>query len=199
MQFGLPAFAIGVIDLLRIPTGGLPDELSFSNVSIEVYVLVAIIWPLCFNFFSVYDGKRNETLLQEMRNVFLAGCGAAFFLAGVLFLTYRETSRGVFLLFFIFDIVFLLAARGGLFAYRLRTVDGEKASRRAALIVGAGKVGQDVAAQLKKYAWSNVAVIGYLDDDPLCVGKSFDGLPVLGTLDQATQVQSKFLVQDVIV
>ncbi|MBI5649254.1 MAG: sugar transferase [Chloroflexi bacterium] len=197
---GVPTPIAELLTTLRIQVGGtIEPELKFGSVPLEVFALVAIVWPLFFISFAIYDGRRNETIHQELLNVFLAVCVAMVVLAGILFLTYRETSRVVFLLFFGFDVALLLGARVVLHAYRLRLPNHDSVAQRVALVVGAGKVGQNAAAQLKKYAARRVRVVGYLDDDPACEAKSFDGVPVLGTLHQVSAVKSAYAIQDAIV
>jgi len=51
---------------------------------------VALLWPFFLVTFSVYDGRRNETMGAELLNVFLAVCVAMATLAGILFMTYRR-------------------------------------------------------------------------------------------------------------
>jgi exopolysaccharide biosynthesis polyprenyl glycosylphosphotransferase len=196
----LPALWSDALALIRIPVGGTVDpEVKFSGVPIEVFALVAMIWPLAFVSLAVYDGKRNETFQRELLNVLRAIGVSIVALAGILFLTYRETSRVMFVLFFVFDVVFLLGARVGLFVYRQQSQGRFASKRRVVLVVGAGKVGREVVAQLKKYAWNNVAVVGYLDDAAVCQGELVEGLPVLGTLDQVEEIQAAYAVQDAIV
>ena len=197
---GLPTPVIETLGTLRIQIGGtIEPEIKFGSVPIEVFVIVAFVWPLLFTAFAIYDGRRNETLRQESLNVFLAICVATMTLGGVLFLTYRETSRVVFVLFFIFDVVLLLGARLALHAYRQRWADPQRSARRVVLIIGAGHVGQNVATQLKKYAARSARVIGYLDDDPACANETFDGVPVLGTLLQLAAIKATHTIQDAIV
>jgi len=164
----------------------------------QVFVLIALIWPFYFFVFSVYDGRRNETLKAELINVFLAICTAMITLAGVLYLTYRETSRIIFIVFFFLDVGLLLGSRVVLWTYRLKLAP-RQSSRHAVVVVGAGLVGRNIVRELRKYAWADIRLVGYLDDDPQKQGIQFEGIPVLGTLDDFTNLIEAHQVQDAIV
>ncbi len=147
----------------------------------EVYVLVALVWPVIFATFSLYDGRRNATLRIEVKNVLAAVCISIMALAALLYFTYRETSRALFLTFFFLDVIVLTGSRVLLYLYR-RSLSGRKQARTNLLMVGAGQVGQSVVRELQKYAWADTNIIGYAVDDERKQGKELDGLPVLGTL-----------------
>jgi exopolysaccharide biosynthesis polyprenyl glycosylphosphotransferase len=162
-------------------------------------IAVTIIWPIFFIIFSVYDGRHNRTLWLELKNVFFAICLSMLALAGFLFLTYRETSRGLFLIFFGLDGLLLLGSRIVLWAYRRIGSRGGNDHPRGVLIVGAGAVGRNSVQQLKKYAWFDLELIGYLDDDPKKQGCEFEGYPVLGKLDRVFEVVNAHQIQDAVI
>jgi exopolysaccharide biosynthesis polyprenyl glycosylphosphotransferase len=147
--------------------------------------------------FSVYDGRQNETLGVELRNVFMAIFVSTLTLAGALYFTYRETSRVLILLFFALDVILLLSVRVLLSTY---SRNGHRApKRRSVLIVGAGRVGHRVVEQLQEYAWADIRLAGYVDDDPAKQGQLIRGLPVLGTLDKLPQVVEAYDIRDALV
>ena len=50
------------------------------------------------------------------------------------------------------------------------------------------------AAQLQRYAWADVDLIGYVDDDRASSGKVYAGAPVLGDLDSAPRLVKVYQV-----
>ena len=80
---------------LHVQVGGFagPPDLSSMILPWPVLIAVAVLWPILFATFSVYDGRRNGNIWLELRNVFSAILFSLLALAGFLFLTYRETSR----------------------------------------------------------------------------------------------------------
>jgi FlaA1/EpsC-like NDP-sugar epimerase len=161
----LPQPLVTSLQALRIPLHGNMPEGQLGGLSPQVVVLVALIWPFFFSVFSVYDGRRNETLKTELLNVFMAICVSTVTLAGMLYLTYRQTPRVLFLTLFFLDVLFLLGIRIVLSACRQIRSGRWRPHRRAAIIVGAGAVGQQAAEHLKKCTSANLEIIGYVDDD----------------------------------
>jgi len=193
----LPKSTVAFLGGLHIQVGGVQGELGAPLW--PILIAVAIIWPVCFTSFSVYDGRKSGKVSLELRNVFVAVCVSLAALAGFLFLTYRETSRGLFLLFFGLDALLLLGGR--LLLWAIRRIQGQRGNNhpRQVLIVGAGAVGWNAVQQLKKYAWINLQIVGYLDDDRKKCGCEFEGFPVLGKLDQVAEVVQTHPVQEAII
>ena len=204
VKFGnLPDAFLALLSLMGIRPGGAWADWTAVDPSLiltsQVFILIALIWPFYFFVFSVYDGRRNETLKTELLNVFLAACTSTITLAGVLYLTYRETSRVIFIVFFFLDVVLLVGSRVLLFAYRLKRTPRQTSRSRAVIIVGAGLVGHNIVGELRKYAWANIRLIGYVDDDLRKQGQQFDGMPVLGMLDDLAAIVAARQVQDAVV
>ena len=203
IEFGnLPDAFLALLSRMGIHPGGAWADWTAVDpgriLTSQVFVLIALIWPFYFFVFSVYDGRRNETLKAELLNVFLAACTSTVTLAGVLYLTYRETSRVIFILFFFLDVALLLGSRVVLWAYRLKPTH-RQTSRHAVIIIGAGLVGHNIVGELRKYAWANIRLTGYVDDDLRKQSQRFDGIPVLGMLDDMAAIVAAHQVQDAIV
>ncbi|MDD5542162.1 MAG: sugar transferase [Acidobacteriia bacterium] len=182
----LPAGLTSLLRDLRIPVGGVPDPVALRDlVSLPLlFAIVSIIWPFYLIVFSAYDGRRNDRLKAELMNVFLAICASSITLAATLYLTYRGIARVLFVMFFVFDVALLLGSRVILWTARKRWRIEWHSRRRNALVVGAGLVGQNTVKELSKHSWANINLVGYLDDDPNRQGQKFEGVAVIGTLDQ---------------
>jgi exopolysaccharide biosynthesis polyprenyl glycosylphosphotransferase len=119
---------------------------------------------------------------------------AAISMAGVLYLSYRETSRLLFLVFVALAYILLLSWR---LAYRLAFAKGilHSTQSRRVLIVGAGKVGNELAERIGQHQNLGLSFIGFLDDDRA----KFAFIPkILGTIDQVREVIQKQVVADVV-
>jgi len=194
----LPGFILDFLRTLHVQVGEVGGG-SGTNLPWLLFVAVLVIWPVFFSIFSVYDGRRNSTIWLELKNVFFAICLSMLSLAGFLFLTYRETSRGLFLIFFILDGFLLLGSRVVLWAYRRIRGTKKITPQRNVLIVGAGQVGRKAVQQLMKYAWIDLNIIGYLDDDPEKQGCMLEGIPVLGKLAQVSEVAGAHHIQEAVI
>lgn len=55
--------------------------------------------------------------------------------------------------------------------------------QKTIIIIGAGSVGGHIAANLGSYHLENYDLLGFLDDDPAKIGKTFTGYPILGNIE----------------
>lgn len=160
----------------------------------ELYFIFPLVWVLVNLLFSVYDGRRNLKVIDEYGSLTLAALMAGVSMAGVLYLTYREVSRFLFVLFCLLTWLMMLAWRAvarGLF--RLHWLGPAQARR--ILILGAGSVGRRLAEQIERQADFGMKLVGYLDDD---LAKVRERAEVLGPLDQAREVIERLEVEDVV-
>jgi len=198
----LPKAFLDVLAYMGIlPTANFVDWFAVDPNQIlipQVFILIALIWPFYFFVFSVYDGRRNETLKVELLNTFLAICTSTIMLAGLLYFTYRETSRLIIVIFFSMDVALLLGGRMILWVYRLKGIR-RLDNRRAVMIIGAGLVGKNMVQELRKYAWADINLVGYVDDDPNKQGQKIDGMPVIGTLNDISAIVSANHIQAAVV
>ncbi len=195
----LTVSALALTDLLSVPFLRLvwPDTWFHEQgefIPVPYWVLVAVLWWIVFMLVSVYDPERNLKAVDEFQHVMVAAFFASLTLAGVLYLTRRDLSRWLFVLFLALDWALLVGWR-----VVARVVYRHAKSyprRRRVLIVGAGEVGVRVAHAIELYAWSGMEIVGYLDDDERKNGGEW---PVLGTLDHAGSVIEEHAVEDVVV
>lgn len=192
-----PALIIRFANLLQISINRWEITGPSAVFIPQVFILVALIWPFFFIAFSVYDGRHNATLKAELLNLLLAIVASTLTLAGVLYFSYQNTSRILFLLFFFLDLCLLLGFRITWWIYRLGPRHGRQYHR--VLVVGAGQVGQRAVTELHRYAEGRVVPIGFVDDDLDKLGQQIEGLPVLGTLEQIPEIVQKHQIQDAVI
>jgi len=169
-----------------------------AQLSPIVYLLVACLWILLFNLLSVYSPKKMNSLLQELQSVAAAILIATAVLAGILYLSYRDIPRLIFVYFCLFDLVALLGFRIlSRLVFQVRA--GRELDVRRALILGAGKVGTDLARAIQSdHGWSTAQVIGFLDDNPEKNGQTVVGIPILGGLDNVCDVIEEQRIDEVV-
>lgn len=113
------------------------------------YFLFPLIWVIIYAAASLYDGKKYLRVSNELAGLTISSLVATICLAGILYLTIRETSRAFFLSFtalsFLLCLVWRLAAR--LF-FRLNQ-QALNTSKRV-LIIGEAASGHKMLDQFEK-------------------------------------------------
>lgn len=159
-----------------------------------LYFIFPLVWVLINLLFSVYDGRRNLRVADEYGSLTLAAILAAVTMAGVLYLTYRDISRFLFLIFVVLTWAMMLTWRGIVRAlFRLQLLGPVKT--RQILVIGAGEVGRRMGEKVKQRSDLGMQLAGYLDDDPMTNAPHPD---VLGTLDEAREVIRRQNIDDIV-
>lgn len=178
-----------------LPVKPVPSNFEFPIV---LYVAFPLVWIAIMASFSVYDGSKNLRVVDEFTSLTLSSMLAGISLAGILYLTYRDISRAMFVIFGLMAYLVLLFWR--IIArpiYRQRNQATERI--RHVLIVGAGPVGMEVSKRLTQHEWQEhgLKLIGFLDDDPQKQSSLREDM--LGPLSAARQVVKEKHVDDVVI
>ena len=193
----LIALALRVAILIRPLLSSLPYVAHLKELLETPFVLFPIfslLWVIILILFSVYDRRRNLRVGDELASLTAGSLLAAISMAGILYLSYREVSRLLFLVFFALAYIFLLSWR---MAYRFAFDRGilPAAKSRRVLIIGAGKIGEEFAERIIQHQNLGLVLVGFLDDDP---AKNAITSKILGTLTQVRKVINQESVDDVV-
>lgn len=153
---------------------------------------------------NVLHGWWKYASLADIVEIFRATVYSSLLLTVVVVLAYRLEGipRSVLVLDAFLTFCFLASIR---FAVRLIQEIYKPAAQRLhsdtvnILIIGAGEAGQSVAREIKKSSDLRNHVVGYLDDDPLKSGLKFQGVSVLGRIDEVGAVVADMEIAKVIV
>ncbi len=162
-----------------------------------LYITVIVIWTMVFFLINVYDARNTLRAADELRTLALAISLAAFVFAGVLYLSYRNTPRLMFVYFILAEFVFLLGYRWTM-RLGLRWAGARQLSPKRILIIGAGSIGKRVAAKIQSQVWTGLELVGYVDDNTEKIGKTFEGAEVLGNLESAITIVDEENVNHVV-
>ncbi|MCS6844731.1 MAG: undecaprenyl-phosphate glucose phosphotransferase [Caldilineales bacterium] len=162
-----------------------------------IYLLITIIWVPTFVLTRVYDEKRSIDALEESQLVIFAVAVACLLFAGVLYLTFRELPRRLFLYFAVGDLALLLGFRLAL-RLALRFAGRREPAQRRVLVVGAGQLGRRLASTIEAQRTTGLVLVGYVDDDPAKQGKVLQGAPVLGKVADTPALVQAYGVEEVI-
>jgi exopolysaccharide biosynthesis polyprenyl glycosylphosphotransferase len=190
--------SLSIADRIRPELSSLPYTASIPpsiHLPLLIFPLAAAIWVLVLMLLSVYDGRRNLRVADELTSLTLGSIMAAVTLAGTLYLSFRSISRLLFIVFVIINYTFMFSWR---LIYRLvfKLGAGTLVSNRRVLIIGAGPVGRQVEERIVGKPYMGLVIAGFLDDNP---EKQQTCQDILGTLDEVRVVVKKQQIDDVVI
>lgn len=192
-----------------IPLFKNPPEEVFRYV--QLLPVVLLLWSVVFYFHGLYQAGRGRSRVDEALTILMAVTLATVLLSGLTAwirpagaqradgsFEYFTYSRAFLALFAFLTVALVVGARSflrGLLRRRRRQGLGLE----RILIVGAGALGREVALKIHAHKELGYRVVGFLDDDPGKSSKSFDGVPILGSLRQANEVLEREDIDQVII
>ncbi|NTU75008.1 MAG: sugar transferase [Anaerolineaceae bacterium] len=193
----LVAAALWFSDVLRPVLNALPYVKAIPEqmtVPAILYVVFPILWVSVLMVFNVYDGRKNLKNSAEAGSLLLGSMLAAVSMAGILYFSYRDISRFLFLFFWVFALLLMMSWRVIVRSALRWNVMGTV--QRKVLILGAGEVGRKLGVEIGSQKALGLIVLGYLDDNTRKLNQEKD---VLGTLDIVREVIVEKQVDDVVV
>lgn len=128
-----------------------------------LFILFPLIWVLILSALSIYDGRKFLRAADEFAALLLSTFIASISTAGILYLSFREVSRALFLMFvtsaFFTCLIWRMLAR-----VYFRTQRESTAVSRRLLVVGKGPLGQSVGRQIQNAPLENLSLVGFVDD-----------------------------------
>jgi exopolysaccharide biosynthesis polyprenyl glycosylphosphotransferase len=167
-----------------------------TNLPIIIYFVFSVLWVSIFAIYSVYDGRRNIRVADEFASLTLGSLVAAVSMAGILYFTFREVSRALFIIFVISAFLVMILWRSAARLY-FRTVREGLAKPQRVLIAGAGLVGREMQSKLLEHEDLNLHFIGFLDDDAEKRRKEPD--LIFGSLTEARTIVENHQVDDLVI
>jgi Undecaprenyl-phosphate glucose phosphotransferase len=174
-----------------------PSGLPELSRYLELLPVVLVVWPLVFYFHGLYQTRRGRSRVDEVLTLVVAILLAAILLSSLTAwyrpalepgsTAYFTYSRWFIGLFVAIDLLFVVTSRL-LIRHMLvrRTLRGHNLQR--ILVLGAGLLGREITKKLQEHRELGLSVVGYLDDDPGKAGAQFQGVPVLGTIQDVERV-----------
>jgi exopolysaccharide biosynthesis polyprenyl glycosylphosphotransferase len=164
-------------------------------IPIVLYVLFPLIWVVIFSALSIYDGRKYLRVIDEFAMLSLAMLIASVSAAGILYFSYRDVSRALFLVFillvYLFCLVWRILAR---IYFRAQKTSPDRT--RHVLVVGAGTLGQKVKTQLLESELPNLTFAGFIDDDSELLPNA---ATLLGTAEEIRDVLKHHEITDVVI
>ena len=152
LDYLLVGIALFSMTVLRPTMSNLPFIANIPSTTwlpVFLYFLFPGLWVVIYSAASLYDGKKYLRISDELAGLSVSSIIAAICLAGILFLSYREVSRALFLAFaamsFVLCVAWRLVAR---LVFRLR--QQHLTTTKRILIIGDPVSGKQLLKHLEK-------------------------------------------------
>jgi Undecaprenyl-phosphate glucose phosphotransferase len=150
------------------------------DIYLSLLIPIVVVWGISFRAFNLYRPRRMGTHVAEFFDIAKANTLSVLVLvAFTFFLRQFEYSRLVFLYFWGLNVVALGFSRMA-FREGLRFIRKQGFNQRHCLIVGAGKLGQQVARLVALHSEFGIKVQGFLTRHPNKLGRTYEGVSVVG-------------------
>ncbi|MDP9311247.1 MAG: sugar transferase [Chloroflexota bacterium] len=198
-DLSLTAFALYAAALLRQHSewGKQLDPSQPVVPSYAIYVGALAIWFVIFRAMEVYEPQRVLNRKAALMNLLQAVPIAVLVLSGALYLSFREVSRLLIVYFAVIDLLLLLVFRVSV-SLVLSLLQSRGRCIRPVAIVGCNQIGAQVAAALQSSRWSDLRVVGYIDDRATKRDVA-DDVPLLGPTNEIEALIVKHEIEEVIV
>lgn len=175
------------------------ESMGMTFIDLSIVVAIAFIWAFFLRVFGAYDPKRLSSFMDEAKAVILA-CLAGMLLLSSFFYLFNIEFRSRMLFGYFVGINLLLLLNYRLAArYIVKSMVAGGYYVRRVVLVGATKVGQELAYIIRNQPWTGLHVVGFVDDQEEVQGTDVEGRPVLGTTADLTQIITQCSVDEVIV
>ena len=192
---------------LRFYSGLLPIDKGIPPFKIYFYLIIPIllIWGFAFKAFGLYRPKRISSYLNEIFDTVKACTFSVLILVSVTFFFRQyEFSRLVFLGFWAMAI-FALSLERIFFREILRFLRRKGYNLRYTLVVGIGKLAQDIVKRIELHPEIGLKVVGFLSQHktnpppPPFTKGGINGISVIGTYKDIRKIIEEKDVDQVII
>jgi Undecaprenyl-phosphate glucose phosphotransferase len=196
---GLSAFIIAYT--IRFHSGLIPITKGVPPLRqyIDLLPFVAVVVPLGFHFQNLYRLRRGRSWVDDFFAVFVGSILAVVF--GIMVTTYvqiyvapndrgaYEVSQAVWGIFLVLNVALTFSLRQLVREVLERRWRSGVGLRRI-LIAGSGELGRLVADKIIEHRELGYQIVGFVDDKP---GDhlGYRGLPLLGTIDETTEIAAR--------
>jgi Undecaprenyl-phosphate glucose phosphotransferase len=190
---------------LRFHTGIIPVTKGIPPLRqyINVLPFIAVVVPLGFQLQGLYRLRRGRTRVDDFFGVFVGSILAVVF--GIVATLYTQTyfasgsakdvgafevSQAAWAIFLVINVVLTYASREvvrEVLERRWRAGIGLK----RVLIAGSGELGRLVADKILEHRELGYQIVGFVDDRPGGDHLGYRGLPLLGSVDEASEITAR--------
>jgi FlaA1/EpsC-like NDP-sugar epimerase len=184
---------------------------------LKILPVLLLIKIICFYFFDLYRGMWRYTSVADLLNIIKACTVSSLLVITYILFSNRfiGVPRSVFIIDFGFTVLLIAGLRLSVrFYFEHFTGDSLKVilSRFSKglrgngntdtanlLIIGAGDGGEKIYREIRLNAKLLYNIVGFLDDNPVKLGKKIHGIPVIGSIKDLSEAAKKTAADEALI
>ncbi len=173
--------------------GAIPHETARDLTQVFLIVVAAKLVALYVT--GAYSGMWQYAGLRDLFRLVRGAAFATVFVLAVvaLWIRFGALSRGAFVIDGLLFAMMLIASRMAFRMLRVMLGGPAQSQRTRVLLWGAGDMGDELARRLLDHPEDGLIPVGFIDDDPLKLGRRIHDLTVQGdSLEAASRLETGF-------
>jgi UDP-GlcNAc:undecaprenyl-phosphate/decaprenyl-phosphate GlcNAc-1-phosphate transferase len=197
LDLGIVAFSYYLAYRLRFDG---PEFRIFFKSFLKSLPVIIAVKLLVFYFTGIYRGFWQYISTPDIFLFIRSSFFATILSITSVTILYRfnRFSKGVFIIDLILTTFFLLGTRGSFRLFK-ETIKRKTLKGKRVVIYGAGRGGELLIREILNNKKISMEPVGLLDDNPIKIGKRIQGFPILGRLDQLSQLIDKYEIEGVLI
>lgn len=169
---------------------------SYYKTFLKVLPIFIVATIIIFLILKIYKVMWSAASLREAALLFVATLMLAVFIVTFCIVFNISFPRSIYILFSINFYAFEIAWR---FMYRLyRSFFRHlKSAEKRVMIVGAGDAGATLLKEIRSSQYIKSKVVCFIDDNSFKVGKTLNGVPVVGNRHTISKFAKQYKVDDI--
>ncbi len=206
--------ALYIAHLVRFDLEITADKWRLFTNALPVVLFVKLI---LFYLFDLYRGMWRYTSIADLINIIKAATSSTLVIVFALLLSNRFEgfSRSVFVIDWLLTILMVAGFRVGVrfyfegireekspgtaFINAFNWIRNQSKDQKKLLIIGAGDCGEKMYREIRDNGRLQYQVVGFLDDNPVKIGKKIHGIPVLGSVDRIKAVAERVAADEALI
>lgn len=174
---------------------------SYIETYLKVLITITIIKLVILYIMKMYTTLWKYASITEMIQVIFASVFSTLAFMGYMFIMRYNLPRSIYILTFIFDSMLFGGVRLSyriMRAYRDRS-KLNKSELKKVLVIGAGQAGAIIIKELRTHLELRSRPIALIDDDLTKIGKTLNGVPIVGTRYSIREIAYRENISQIII
>ncbi|MDD4582826.1 MAG: nucleoside-diphosphate sugar epimerase/dehydratase, partial [Eubacteriales bacterium] len=178
---------------------------DYFTIYMNSIIWITLLKLVVFYAFGLYNSLWRYAGTEELVKVFLASVCALSAVMAYLYFTQQTIPRGIQLIAFLLDIIFIGGTRLGYRSlrnlHRLGKFDilHRKKLQTKVLLIGAGDAGASMIKEIRRNPKTGKDVVAVIDDNPEKIGKRIVGKKIVGNRWAIKKAVKRYRIDEIII